>query len=721
MEVNIQQSNARESPDFYVSPEGNDKFSGKLARANKGNRDGPFATLARARDAVRELPKVNGKKRIIVQIRGGRYHLAETVVFTESDGGGESTEIVYEAYPGEKPVLSSGVRVEGWQKARKSGADLRLFKDAVRPFLWLCEVPAYIASFRTLNDNAGLLSRAREKGFSPTAQTLTFGTQRGPREAQQVLHFPKGSVRNWTNLSDPELLVLPTVPWSMNILAFESVDETGGTAKTSIPASYMMGKNWFHKPSCWIENTAEGLTRPGQWMFDSAQRRIFLWPRNGDCPDGIFIPLLKELLRVEGENDPFGTDDKPVKNLTFRGLSFTCGDRDIWTADSRGLQHDWEMFDCANALLRFRGAENCTVENCHFYDSGGSAIRFDLHAKRNRVVNNSIENIGATPVLLAGYGPGTKDVNKNNTIRGNYIHDFGLIRWHSSGIFVWQSGENEIINNELHDMPFIGICISGARPSDAMNGDVREVSRTLDRRYFKGDSVRTLADWATNWRNAYTRYLHGRQNLVQDNHIYKGVQVMADGNGIYISGAGTGNTIRRNYVHHIDGKGSQSGIRTDDWVWETEVRENIISHCSGGGFTLKHVNHFENNIVAALEPAVDGYVLLRGSESSKGSRIKNNIFCHKGGAQEFYCEQSKITFVEDLDVDGNLYFNTEYPEFCKTYLEKKRKRGIEINGVAGDPLFIDIENENFKLSTESPALKAGFRQIDCNAIGRKKP
>jgi len=39
--------------DFYISPAGNDGWSGRLAEPNAARSDGPFATIARARDAVR--------------------------------------------------------------------------------------------------------------------------------------------------------------------------------------------------------------------------------------------------------------------------------------------------------------------------------------------------------------------------------------------------------------------------------------------------------------------------------------------------------------------------------------------------------------------------------------------------------------------------------------------------------------------------------------------
>ena len=41
--------------DFYISPSGNDSWSGKLAEPNPTKTDGPFATIGKAQNAVREL------------------------------------------------------------------------------------------------------------------------------------------------------------------------------------------------------------------------------------------------------------------------------------------------------------------------------------------------------------------------------------------------------------------------------------------------------------------------------------------------------------------------------------------------------------------------------------------------------------------------------------------------------------------------------------------
>jgi len=46
---------AAEPLSLFVATNGNDAWSGKLSEPNADNTDGPFATLERARDAIRAL------------------------------------------------------------------------------------------------------------------------------------------------------------------------------------------------------------------------------------------------------------------------------------------------------------------------------------------------------------------------------------------------------------------------------------------------------------------------------------------------------------------------------------------------------------------------------------------------------------------------------------------------------------------------------------------
>ena len=73
---------------FYVSPEGDDEWSGRLPSINQQQNDGPFATLERARDAIRQL-KANGPLTgpVTVMLLSGTYRLSEPFVLTGEDSG----------------------------------------------------------------------------------------------------------------------------------------------------------------------------------------------------------------------------------------------------------------------------------------------------------------------------------------------------------------------------------------------------------------------------------------------------------------------------------------------------------------------------------------------------------------------------------------------------------------------------------------------------------
>jgi Cadherin domain/Right handed beta helix region/RTX calcium-binding nonapeptide repeat (4 copies) len=85
-------------PAFYVSPLGKDSWSGLLSAPNADGTDGPFATLARARDAMRADPDID-----TTYVREGTYQLASTLQLTSQDKG-----VSFMAYAGETPVISGG-------------------------------------------------------------------------------------------------------------------------------------------------------------------------------------------------------------------------------------------------------------------------------------------------------------------------------------------------------------------------------------------------------------------------------------------------------------------------------------------------------------------------------------------------------------------------------------------------------------------------------------
>ncbi|MCO8123077.1 right-handed parallel beta-helix repeat-containing protein [Stieleria sp. TO1_6] len=589
--------------DFYVSPKGSDAWSGTSAE--------PFATLARARDAVRELKKSKSTD-IVVLVRGGTYRLDETVVFgLEDSGGGEST-ITYAAYPGEKPIFSGAREITGFQKVTGDLPDLP--KEAQGKVL----VAKVSGSFRALYDAEGLLPRTRSVGFRTTAGG-----------SLDEFNFPEGMLKHWSNVEDVEILIRAGHQWMMNILPLVSVDEQAKTAHTSIDATYGMNSQG---ESCWVENILEELNEPGEWALNTKEGKLYLWPR-AESP--VLAPQLTELIRVEGKIDEMGPTDIPVRSLCFRGLTFMHGDRYLFDQDDAGVQHDWDVVDKDNALVRLRGTENCVVEKCHFLHSGSGAVRVDLYGQENKISNNRIEHIGGTGIFLGGYGPGTKDVNKKNLVYNNHIHHVGELYWHSPGILLWQSGENRVANNLIHNTNYCGMIICGM-VTRFITRDIREVSRSI-RRHEVGQvpANPTIDD--------VRPFLHSHDNLIEYNEIHHVMQKLGDGNGIYIRGSGPGNIIRRNYIHHlVASTGAQSGIRTDGGQMDTLIAENLVYRCTSQGFILKLNTRAENNIIAyILDGARQGkgkdvsYVRLAEGPSTGGA-IKHNIFYHHGSKATFF-------------------------------------------------------------------------------------
>jgi hypothetical protein len=77
-----------------VATNGRDDWSGTLPEPNETGTDGPFATITRARDALRSL-KQEGLfcQPATVWLRGGTYYQEETIVFEPRDSGTEGAPV----------------------------------------------------------------------------------------------------------------------------------------------------------------------------------------------------------------------------------------------------------------------------------------------------------------------------------------------------------------------------------------------------------------------------------------------------------------------------------------------------------------------------------------------------------------------------------------------------------------------------------------------------
>ncbi len=695
------------SVDVYVSPEGNDKAKGAI--------DSPFQTLERAQEEVRQKVAQGANEDIKIILRNGRYQLDETLVLSFEDlpqNGSSSLTIM--GYGDETPVLSSGKKVIGWEKCNNYPEGTPA--DA-KGKLWVADMPEGVDDFKSMFDGNTRLLRAKSEDFAmPGNDTIPQSDSRNvfyhkDRIYLRMLRFDD-QIKDWDNLSDVEVFFNP-VPWCINFLPIQSVDMERKIAYLEYEANAMPYSSG-HYAFAFVENVIDYLDEPGEWCVNTKTRKIYYWPKSGTPSSDIFVPQLRELVKVEGKVQYDMPNDIPVERINFKNLHFTHADRSEWYRERKGwgIQHDWDTFDYDNAMLRFRAAENCTVEACEFSNSAGSAIRLDLHAQDITIENNYIANVGHMGILLAGYGPGTKDVNKNNTITNNIIHDCGEIIWHGHGIFVWQSGENEISHNYIHDVPRKAIGLCGVRCQILMKPDNNFDEASMTIRWNEIEA--TIDSTKEKIIERYAPYLHARNNIVENNHVERTMLKLSDGSSINVSGAGLGNIVRHNYIYDI----AYVGIRMDDWQDGTIVEDNILDKVGKIGVTYKGINVVKNNILINCAKAfhfrsypkqyfdgTDTYIKHNIIYSDSEDFEPNTIF--KWGKMEVRNKGTKHMPYE-YNMDENCYW---WPG-AKEDLKLKQNNGIEANGVVMNPEFKNLKKKEYEVENKKMIKAINFKPFN---------
>ncbi len=688
---------------IFISPLGDDCATGTI--------QAPVKTLQKAKEIVRTIPKGN----ITVFLRGGIYPVNETVVFNLADGGNDEKIVTYTAYEDETPCFWSGAVISQWEKVEEEICDL---PECAVGKIYKAPFPKSASKILTLFSDSDCLTRCHSEMTLPTknieyerADSLNVVNEKD-RPLLRRVDFPKGLIKQRDNMQDVELRFMP-VPWTMNLLPIASVDEENGVATLAVEATTPL----CAKPDGMrVENDIMYLQKEGWFCANQKTRTLYYF---GD-PTGqeIWTPTVIEYIRVEGEIDVQGAIDIPVCNLHFKGIAFRGGMRDT-TIDGykgSGIQHDWEMYDKSNAMIRFRGAQDCSLSHCRIYDTSSTALRLDLHCQNILIENNLFDNIGNMGILLCGYGPGTKDVNHSNIIHNNIITRCGTEIWHGHAIFVWQSGKNKITHNRIHHTARKGIGICGVRITILRHPEhlFDEAVKTI-----RWAEINASFPHAEDVYDNYQPYLHSRNNLIAYNEVFKALEKIGDGAVLNVSGAGAGNIMQNNYVHHISTYLATSVMRTDDWQRDTLFENNIIYKANVSAITRKGFNHLVNNIMVDAN-CKNGYLRFASypyEQAHFGSLICKNVCYDTGDEMQVlgkgYLISDGATYPENCKNSDNIYFckNNEKPQQS----DFMPKNAQEFKCL--DPMFEDIANENFKFKNGSPALKMGIKSLDVTEMG----
>ncbi len=295
--------------DYYVAPNGSDAYPGTETK--------PFATLARARDAVREKVAVGLDRNWLVLVQGGTYPQPGTLAFGPEDSGTERYSITYAAAPGEKVLLDGGRRITGWKKGAGE--------------IWRAELPEVKAGkwyFRQMFVNGQRAVRARTPNLDDPVpwwkiRTSTCTIDALPPEDVPITASVTGPLQGYNNPRDVELVYIENNAGSRKCLG--TVNETAQTFTLAPPHQWnprSFGTEWkLSVPSegkaCYLENTLEMLDQPGEWYLDRQTGVLSYWPRAGEDlrrDDVVAAVVQKTLLAV------LGTRDRPVVNLHFKGI-----------------------------------------------------------------------------------------------------------------------------------------------------------------------------------------------------------------------------------------------------------------------------------------------------------------------------------------------------------------------------------------------------------------
>lgn len=695
---------------FYISPSGNNTWSGKLKQPNLQGNDGPFATLEGARDALRALRKTNPSlmqtKPVLVYMRDGLFQLTRPIRFEPEDSGTRKANVTYAAFPGERPILSSGQRILGWKPASVTMPGIA---TNVRGKLWVADVPKDWR-FNQLFLDGEMLPRSA----SPNTESWEQWHHMSGAQGKRVLEFNPESITPISNLADAEINVVPS-PGShfLNFLSpIKQLNFRAGIITLSTPSPYPLKKG----DSFRVENTLEGIDQPGEWSLDTQQQKVYLWPARPTSNNktqsidpntaSVTAPRLSQGILIQG-NEAKG---KFVRFISLRGLTFTLFDRT--RADQPAPIGGHGGADTNDAVITLTGVENVSLENNTIKNVGGTGIRSYLYAKSLRVINNKISNCGGAGLQFQGYPPGAHNVNRSHWIERNHIHDCGQIYWHSSGISLAMTGDTHIFRNRIDHMPYAGIFVSGIFTTyfrqfkSAYKGGFRwgEI----------GDDPLTV--------QSVKKFIPGSVTI-EKNIVHNVMQRLDDGGAIYLAGSHH-NIVRNNYIYDCP-RAYAFGIYLDMDEINTQVENNIVRNCPNvktdiGSSLLLHINglnSIRNNIFIAASSR-----LFRFIGSYGGQQVNNNIFqCDQQCAQGEPPASKEIANLSANKVtanfgvsqmNNNLYWSADAGSTARNSLAWMNAKGFDSNSIVADPGLSHFDSQGrYQIRPNSPIFSIKFQPI----------
>jgi hypothetical protein len=534
-------ASAAETKLIIVSPSGDD--------SGAGTRDKPFATIARAQQAVREMTKAGLTEHVAVFLLGGTYRLTEPLVFGPADGGDDKHMVIYRPEDGNsQAIISGGVEITGWRDvgggiwAAKLPAALKEHGRArtiADPHIAADDRPAFNELF--------VGDRRRTPARHPNEGYLRVDKAADPRHS---FLFSAGDIPAVKDANEVTLVYLHD--WEITRVAVASADQATRTLTTKYAvgckADYWRICGYEPHPRYFVEGAREFLDAPGEWWLDRTKGEVLYRPMPGEKIEGFkaVAPLARQLLVIRGDGP-----DKPVRSLRFARLTF---EHCAWEhegcryAGSQACFHfsgkdiDGPGRGAVPAAVEVQNARAVRFETCIFRHLGGSGVWLGRGSRECSIVGCTVADVAGNGVMLGE--PSARSAEAGlagaNGIMDCLIERCGAVYYGAVGIWVGLSGENVIANNEVRHLPYTGISVG----------------------------------WM--WNPTPTPC---KGNLVTNNHIHHVMQILSDGGGIYTLGWQPGTRLLGNWIHDVPvnaGRAESNGMFLDEGSTDLLIENNLI-------------------------------------------------------------------------------------------------------------------------------------------------
>ncbi len=572
---------------FVLSPQGNDTDAA-----------GPWITFGGARDALRALRRqgrLTGAAR--VEIAAGTYHLAAPIVFGSAD-----SQTTWEATPGAQVIVDGG-------RALGGSAEVTGFTETTHAGrrAWVLDLPEVARgelAFKSLfvGPAGGATSRrprARFPKFAPTAEDrhhtlrlgeIRFPERRGLFEGDHMFKPAAGDWGDWPSLPDAEIVLLHY--WVETRLPGPRLDpRTGwvGCARRSVFNLYESFNPLLAR--YYVDNLFEALTEPGEWYLDKATGRLTYLPLEGEVlgETEVVAPVVTRFVEVTGQ------PEKPVRELTFRGLTFRHAD---WYQPlAEMLPHDHaapgarvtdvplgsapQSAAHVPAAISWLWAHECAFDGNTVELTGFTGLEFGPGCRGNRATGNTFRDLGGGGFKLGGTdlrGP-LADRTSHLVVADNVIERVGRVFHQSCGILLTHAHDCQLVHNTIAHTCYTGISVG----------------------------------WVWGFSDNLTHNILVEGNLIRD----IGEGVLSDNGGIYLLGVQPGTVVRGNHITRVSAADyGGSGIYPDEGSAHIVIEHNWVHDVQGGCLGI----HFARELV------VRGNLFERPGEAFAGiGRVESGI------------------------------------------------------------------------------------------------